>query len=406
MSSNSELSLTDAFALLKLPSTASAGDIRKSYRTLSLLYHPDKAKDVSAEVASDRFHNLHKAYELLSDPVVREKLARQAAEEDKRKERVGKFEQERKKMSEALEQREREEAQRRRKEHEASRQRELDLERLKEEGRKMREAKSQARTKQQEEEAVKVRLARQQAEDASRARAAERSRDDPSEPSLGPLDTTVRLLYPTSLHQALSTSLGNTLTSRFGGLINLRLTVPQESDDIPASNKRKRLNEVTCLATFEEMSSAIRLVEGGSDFRLAEVVQATGSAAEQLDQVWVEWAAAKDLARKRKEARKRGTASTESTEVKPPAGAKLGEPARVTWWRSYVPEKLADYTTNGVAAYHSGQVYAESPQKRQSSTAGAADFESDVLRRAMEAAVSKKESATDGDGEGDVERTA
>jgi DnaJ family protein C protein 17 len=396
MSSNSELSLTDAFALLKLPSTASASDIRKSYRTLSLLYHPDKAKDVSAEIASDRFHNLHKAYELLSDPIVREKLARQAAEEDKRKERVGKFEQERKKMSEALEQREREEGQRRRKEQEALRQRDSDLERLKEEGRKMREAKSRARTKQLEEDAVKLRLAKQEADDASRARAAQDSTSDPAEPSLGPLDTTIRLLYPTTLHQALSTSLGTILTSNFGGLVNLRFTVPQETGETLPSTKRKRLNEVTCLATFEKVTSAVRLVEGGSDFRLAEVVSATGSAADQLDQIWVEWAAAKDLARKRKEAKKKGVASAEATEGDRPAGAKLGEPARVTWWRSHAPERLADINANSLSANGAGKMGPGGPPKQQSTTTGAADFESDVLRRAMEAAEAKKSKAAQG----------
>lgn len=395
MSSTSELSLTDAFALLKLPSTASASDIRKSYRALSLLYHPDKAKDVSAEIASDRFHNLHKAYELLSDPIVREKLARQAAEEDKRKERVGKFEQERKKMSEALEQREREETQRRRKEQQASRQRESDLERLKEEGRKMREAKSQARTKQLEEEAAKLRLAKQQAEDAIRARAAHDSMGDPLEPALGPLDTTVRLLYPTSIHQALSSSLGTVLTSRFGGLVNLRFTVPQENNDAPVSNKRKRLNEVTCLATFEQLSSALSVVEGGSDFRLAEAVQAAGSAAGQLDQVWVEWSAAKDLARKKKEARKKGIDSAESAEAKLPAGAKLGEPAKVTWWRSHAPERLPTSRSNGVSTQGIGQLESRGSPGKQSSMTGAADFESDVLRRAMEAAETKKKNAAE-----------
>jgi DnaJ family protein C protein 17 len=61
----------DFYALLDIPSTAAEAEIRRAYRKTALKYHPDKlAKPTPADL--DRFHLLQIAYDVLSDPEVRQ----------------------------------------------------------------------------------------------------------------------------------------------------------------------------------------------------------------------------------------------------------------------------------------------------------------------------------------------
>jgi curved DNA-binding protein len=55
----------DYYAVLEVPRTAAAEDIKKSYRRLSKLYHPDINKQKGAE---DKFKRVSEAYEVLKDP--------------------------------------------------------------------------------------------------------------------------------------------------------------------------------------------------------------------------------------------------------------------------------------------------------------------------------------------------
>ena len=58
--------MKDYYYFLGIPQNASAEDIKKAYRKLSLKYHPDKnANDV---YFSDRFKEVREAYETLTDP--------------------------------------------------------------------------------------------------------------------------------------------------------------------------------------------------------------------------------------------------------------------------------------------------------------------------------------------------
>ncbi len=55
------------YALLRLPTTATAQDLRQAFRSLSKLYHPDTT-DLPAAEAEQRFRSLQQAYLTLSDP--------------------------------------------------------------------------------------------------------------------------------------------------------------------------------------------------------------------------------------------------------------------------------------------------------------------------------------------------
>lgn len=60
------------YDILELPKNCSRTDIKKAYRKLAILYHPDKCKNINTEqdktIASEKFINIHNAYEILYDP--------------------------------------------------------------------------------------------------------------------------------------------------------------------------------------------------------------------------------------------------------------------------------------------------------------------------------------------------
>ncbi|KAJ3854442.1 DnaJ domain-containing protein [Lentinula lateritia] len=58
--------ITDYYQLLEIEETATADEIKRSFRRLALLHHPDKNKD-DVEGATKRFAELQQAYEVLSD---------------------------------------------------------------------------------------------------------------------------------------------------------------------------------------------------------------------------------------------------------------------------------------------------------------------------------------------------
>jgi curved DNA-binding protein CbpA len=64
------LQLKDYYSILELPPSASADEIKKAYRRLAHLYHPDK-KD-NDPYAAARFAVIKEAYETLTNPVQKE----------------------------------------------------------------------------------------------------------------------------------------------------------------------------------------------------------------------------------------------------------------------------------------------------------------------------------------------
>ncbi|MDP2342049.1 MAG: J domain-containing protein [Deltaproteobacteria bacterium] len=61
----------DYYKTLEVPRTATAAEIKKSYRRLSKQYHPDV--NVGSTTAEDKFKQLGEAYEVLKDPEKRKK---------------------------------------------------------------------------------------------------------------------------------------------------------------------------------------------------------------------------------------------------------------------------------------------------------------------------------------------
>lgn len=90
MASNDDLkahaaSNQDFYALLDISPAAAENEIRRAYRKTALKYHPDKiANPTPADI--DKFHTLQIAYDVLSDPSVRQ-LYDNAREARQRKQR-------------------------------------------------------------------------------------------------------------------------------------------------------------------------------------------------------------------------------------------------------------------------------------------------------------------------------
>ena len=63
----------DYYAMLGVPRTATAADIKRAYRQLARKHHPDLQTSAERERAAERFKEINEAYEVLSDPEKRAK---------------------------------------------------------------------------------------------------------------------------------------------------------------------------------------------------------------------------------------------------------------------------------------------------------------------------------------------
>src|ERR1019366_10061432 len=62
----------DYYAILSVPKTAAAKDIKSAYRKLARKWHPDANPD-NAKAAEEKFKDIQEAYEVLSDAEKRSK---------------------------------------------------------------------------------------------------------------------------------------------------------------------------------------------------------------------------------------------------------------------------------------------------------------------------------------------
>ncbi|PIA48058.1 hypothetical protein AQUCO_01400565v1 [Aquilegia coerulea] len=68
-------STTNFYQVLSLPQSENIGvdEIKKAYRSMARQYHPDVVPESRKEESTKRFVELQKAYETLSDPILRQK---------------------------------------------------------------------------------------------------------------------------------------------------------------------------------------------------------------------------------------------------------------------------------------------------------------------------------------------
>ncbi|KAH8823510.1 DnaJ-domain-containing protein [Flagelloscypha sp. PMI_526] len=237
------------YELLGVPTSATDQEIRTAYRKTSIKVHPDRNPDDPEAPA--KFHALNQAYELLLDPLRRMALDAKQRMVQAKKERYATYDKKRKEMVEELEERERAFKKMRMEKGQEERKRKNDEERIKEEGKRMREQAEAARIKQQEHQ-------RQQAEEEDI-------------PALGPLDTTVRLRYTLASHPTLDKPESlSSLLSQFGEI---------DTSLIIFKPKKKT---VSALVPFKQIGHAFAAVTSSSQKQRG------------LDGIEIKWAGGKD----------------------------------------------------------------------------------------------------------------
>ncbi|GAA5837989.1 hypothetical protein JCM9279_004094 [Rhodotorula babjevae] len=193
----------DYYALLGIDSTATSAEIRKAYRQKSLKVHPDRNPD--NPTAAALFHELTLAADLLSDPTKRAAFDTKLAAANARKQRFAALDSKRKQLAEDLE--EREQAYKRYKtaSTELAGRKKQELERLKEEGRRMREARAGQAAKEGKDREDEVLRRAKKEEDARRRSAGTATGDGAPIVDLGPLDKTLKVKWLKARHPTLTT---------------------------------------------------------------------------------------------------------------------------------------------------------------------------------------------------------
>lgn len=132
-----EIEEIDALKVLGVNEEASESDVRKAYRKRSLKVHPDR--NPNNPTAAEEFHLLTLAAEILLDPIKRTQIAEKSKAKAARKERFAKFDTRRQDLQAELERREEEAREKVGKKRQAMN----ELEKIKEEGKRMRLDKQQ-----------------------------------------------------------------------------------------------------------------------------------------------------------------------------------------------------------------------------------------------------------------------
>lgn len=191
----------DFYDLLSVTPQSSESEIRRAYRKTALKYHPDKVG--ANQELLDKFHLLQIAYDVLSDPSVKELYdnARRAREE--KKEREAQYEGRRKQFKDDLEARETGFLKRKRDEEDAEAKFQQELARLAADGRRRREERAEMLRKEAQEE-----VAAAEAEPVMPVKGSAELED---------ADRSIRIRFPRSAEtEHLSTARVTELFERFG----------------------------------------------------------------------------------------------------------------------------------------------------------------------------------------------
>ncbi|CEQ40301.1 SPOSA6832_01896, partial [Sporobolomyces salmonicolor] len=244
----------DYYALLGIEATATLQQIKTAYRQRSLKVHPDRNPD-NPEAAA-LFHELRVAADLLSDPTQRASFDALLAARNARKLRFAALDNKRKAMAEDLAQRERDFKRQKGDEDVAAAKKKSELDRLKEEGRKMREAREKAALGAED-------AAKKADKDAERARKVQEARasNGTDVVELGPLDKTLKIKWLKATHPSLTSS------GAVSSFIETNLA-PQKPDieSIVLSSKTlanpSKGKYGSGVVAFSTLSAALRVVKG------------------------------------------------------------------------------------------------------------------------------------------------
>ncbi|GAA5943129.1 J domain-containing protein [Sporobolomyces koalae] len=245
----------DYYGLLGLEQTATLQEIKSSFRKRSLKVHPDRNPDNPE--AARLFHELRVAADLLSDPTQRASFDALLNARNARKQRFSALDNKRKAMAEDLEQREQAYKRQAGDQDMAARQKQSELERLKEEGRKLRETREKE-AQSREANQVRVRKEEQHAKKEMERRL-QNQKDGIVE--LGPLDKTLKIKWLKSRHPSLASV--EALTEFLTRLLepaNLDIeSIVISSKTLQNPSKGKYGSGVV---SFRTLAAAVRLVKG------------------------------------------------------------------------------------------------------------------------------------------------
>ncbi|GAA5901731.1 hypothetical protein JCM6882_006052 [Rhodosporidiobolus microsporus] len=256
----------DYYALLGVAPDATLAQIKTAYRKESLKVHPDRNPDNPQ--AAHLFHQLNSAFTLLSDPSQRAALDTKLAALNARKQRFAALDNKRKALAQDLEEREREFKKRRGEEGQERRKKEGELERLKEEGRRLREERMKAASS----AAAAAATAAASMTEAAGANGAAAAAAAGAPDDLGPLDKTLKIKWLRSAHPALtspesvSALLSSLLAPSHASIDSVvissktlaALSQPPSSSDA----KAKKQKHGSGVVAFRSLSAAVRAMKG------------------------------------------------------------------------------------------------------------------------------------------------
>ncbi|KAI0635132.1 DnaJ domain-containing protein [Trametes polyzona] len=250
------------YELLGLSIEASEQEIRTAYRQRSLKVHPDRNR--GNPDAARKFHELHQAQELLMDPLRRMALDAKLRLKEARKARYAQYDAKRKGLVEELEERERALKKARTETEAQKKERWRENERIMEEGRRLREEREKE-------------LQRKEREREELERNVQAASTGLEPPSLGLLDTTIRVKYTLSSHPTLTTAQSiSALLTPFGPIDDSSIVLSLK----PSPPKKPKRG--TALVPFKQIVGAFA------------AVCASGRAESGLGDIEVDWAEGKE----------------------------------------------------------------------------------------------------------------